>query len=535
MTSTTTLSKILELNKIEATFFKGKKDAKVKDLQKILFELGFAKELNWEKYGADGDFGTSTAKAVKTFGEKNQIATDGLKMSAKLASQLIERHKLLPDLRQLQQAIEDNTVETQFSQANISRENTIVLQALLATLGFAETLGIASQNQLPNGIYDDKVITAIQNFGEQEHLSSDGLQVSTAIGQRMVDKLSVFYGDGWITANSLSQEDNLSIFPFAKGGKTFVRVFDGIQQTNFIQFKKGLFTLGSQKLADFLAKHKETLISQAFSPSALNILRSVAENEGNLDAINTYDNSYLSFGIFQWTLGAKSDKGELPALLKKLKAADSTSFEQYFGRYGIDVSEDTNKTYGYLTQSQRRIKNPMYKEKFRKADWAFRFWKAGQTDSLKKVQTQHAFDRLHTFYWKPNINGFSLSQLVTSEYGVALILDNHVNRPGYVHKCIAQAMQTMGLTTAPTTTEQEQQLLKAYLAIRKTYGKYPMTHAAKRATVTQKYLNNGVISDKRGSFQLGPRSRSTQVGQVPSFIDLEAFEEVRSFDNSLLP
>jgi len=531
MTSTTTLSKVLLLNQTEATFFKGKKDPKIKDLQRILFELGFAKELKWEKYGADGAFGNCTVKALQAFGQKNSIVTDGLKMSADLTSQIIKRHELLEDLRQLQQAIEEEQVETQFSQAKSTRENTIILQALLAALGYAEALGLVEATQLPNGIYDDKVVAALKSFSEQENLPTDGRQLNTALGQRIIDKLSIFYGRDWIKANPLLYKDNLSIFPFPKGNKTFIRVFDGEQETNFIKFKRGLFSIGQQKLSSFLAEQKAALISQQFSRSALNILISVAENEGNLDAINTYDNSFLSFGIFQWTLGAKSDKGELPALLKKLKESDTPTFEKYFGKYGINVSEDTSKTYGYLTQSQRRIKNPLYKEKFRKADWAFRFWKAGQDNTVKKVQAQHAFDRLHTFYWQPNINGLSLSQIITSEYGVALILDNHVNRPGYVKKCVVQAMQTIGLTTPPNSTSLEQQLLNAYLDIRKTYGKYPMTHAAKRASVTQKYLADGIISAERGTFQLGGQSRSMQVGQVPSFIDLWAFEEVRGFDS----
>jgi hypothetical protein len=50
-------------------------------------------------------------------------------------------------------------------------------------------------------------------------------------------------------------------------------------------------------------------------------------------------------------------------------------------------------------------------------------------------------------------------------------------------------------------TEQELQLIDAYLEIRKSYGKSPMTHAAKRAAVTKKFLNSGVISAQRGSFQ----------------------------------
>ena len=38
-----------------------KKEA-VRALQTILFDLGYGKQLNWQKYGADGDYGGSTSR-----------------------------------------------------------------------------------------------------------------------------------------------------------------------------------------------------------------------------------------------------------------------------------------------------------------------------------------------------------------------------------------------------------------------------------------------------------------------------------------
>ena len=53
-------------------------------------------------------------------------------------------------------------------------------------------------------------------------------------------------------------------------------------------------------------------------------------------------------------------------------------------------------------------------------------------------------------------------------------------------------------------------LIDAYLKIRVTYGKSPMTDAEKRARVTKKYLTDGIISDRRGSFK-----RSSSSGSIP--------------------
>ena len=94
---------------------------------------------------------------------------------------------------------------------------------------------------------------------------------------------------------------------------------------------------------------------------------------------------------------------------------------------------------------------------------------------------------------------------MTSEYGVGLLLDNHVNRPAYVGACLGAALERSGLgEPAGWDSEEERRLIEAYLQIRESYGRYPMTDAAKRARVTRKYLENGTISDLRGSFRRSP-------------------------------
>ena len=60
--------------------------------------------------------------------------------------------------------------------------------------------------------------------------------------------------------------------------------------------------------------------------SEVNLMIAVAENEGRLDAINTWDNAFLSFGMFQWTLGTGGNQGELPALLRRLQNEDPAAF-----------------------------------------------------------------------------------------------------------------------------------------------------------------------------------------------------------------
>ena len=75
---------------------------------------------------------------------------------------------------------------------------------------------------------------------------------------------------------------------------------------------------------------------------AMNVMVAVSKNEGNLDAINTWDNAFMTFGMFQWTIGASSDKGELAALVKKIKDVNLEKFTELFGNHGLDVTSDTN-------------------------------------------------------------------------------------------------------------------------------------------------------------------------------------------------
>lgn len=327
---------------------------------------------------------------------------------------------------------------------------------------------------------------------------------------------------------------HINLSTHQKGNKTYIKAADSTSEVNFRKYRAGVYTLGKQPLLAFLQQNRNSLINPQFSASAFKVLIAVAENEGCLDAVNTFDNSFLSFGIFQWTLGASTNKGELAALLKKLKAANSATFQTCFGQYGLDISPITNKTYGYLMHNGQAVQSIASKTEFRSADWAFRFWKAGHNTTVQTVQAQHAIDRLHTFYWRQTAHGFPLSKIITSEYGVALILDNHVNRPSYMAKCIAKAMTMTELTNPTTwTTTEESKVIQSYLTIRKTFGHSPMTDAVKRATSTTIFLNQGTISDARGSFRLGARTRGMTIGEAPNFVDLSEYEEIQEVVNDL--
>lgn len=346
----------------------------VKALQHRLYELGYGSELNWEKFGADGDYGDSTAAAVRAFAQKEGIQTDGQ-------------------------------------------------------------------------------------------------SVPTALLQRILDK----------------EPERRPSLPSV-----------------FKKFKRGVYTVGKHRPGEFIEKNPEQLKAVGMTDSLMRIISAVSLNEGNLEAVNTWDDSFMTFGMFQWTIGQGDGKGELPAMVNQIKETDPATFNQYFGQYGLDVSAShTDKVYGHFSLNYLLVDHPSKKEKLRSEEWAQRFWEAGQNPVVQAVQVKHAASRLWTFYWKTGKAPvtYRLSDLVTSELGVALLLDNHVNRPGYVRTCVERAMVQTGLTNPETwTSEEEQKLLLAYLDIRKIHGKFPMTHAKERGERMFSLKDSGKLSPERGSF-----------------------------------
>jgi LysM repeat protein len=267
--------------------------------------------------------------------------------------------------------------------------------------------------------------------------------------------------------------------------------------------RKGLYRIGLHDPENFIANHRIKLQEVNLNDSEMNVIFATSENEGNLDAVNTWDNQFLSFGMFQWTAGGAGKPGELPALLKIIKDSHPDNFQHYWGQFGLDVVEVGHKT-GWFSYRGKKLISAADKSMLREHIWAYRFARAGADIEVQAAQIRHAANRIKQFFYvnSSKLNGHSLADLITSEYGVALLLDNHVNRPGYVHSCMAAALDRSNLSAEDLSRgsdEDEQLVIKNYLDVRETYGKYPMTDARQRASVTRGYVVDGIISARRGS------------------------------------
>jgi hypothetical protein len=274
------------------------------------------------------------------------------------------------------------------------------------------------------------------------------------------------------------------------------------------KFKLGIFNVGETSIGQFVKAHGDEF--PGLSASRLRVMQAVSANEGNLEAINTYDNAFLTFGAFQWTVGSDNGAGELPTLLARLKQKSPTVFQDLFGQFGLDIASVSNPTgqtpTGFFSLNGTPIKTAADKEeKLRTLERAFQFFKSGQNDTMRQVEVDHAASRIDLFYRDAShkIKGRFIGDFVTSEFGVALILDEHVNRPGHVPSTLAGAVDQFiagpGKDDPATWTDQDElKLLEIYVQRRNTTN---MTDSQKRADTVRSAVTAGLASDKRGSFQ----------------------------------
>jgi peptidoglycan hydrolase-like protein with peptidoglycan-binding domain len=508
MTERDTLKQLIDAGNVDRRLRKASSARHaIAALQTLLHWLGFDRELNWAKYGADGDYGRSTTAAVAEFARRNGSRAKGKRVTDVLASKILARYDSLEELKQLAEDVTKNRIERYYRKGGPDRIRIAALQTLLHELGFGKQLNWPRYGA--DGDYGRSTTAAVAAFGRREGFAGNGKLLTTQLAERVVTRLGTCYGASWqgMSHRSTPAPGSLSVTSvLGSDNRQYLQVSDGHRQQRFRKFRLGLFTAGSQRPADFVATHADQLRALGVTRSEINVMIAVAENEGNLDAINTWDSAFLSFGLFQWTAGQGKARGELPALLARIKNEDRDLFDKYCGQHGLDVADVTpDLVHGYFSLRGNRIRTPAAKEQLRQAPWAYYFWLAGQDPAVQAMEIRHALGRLDQFYDtdRYQVNGkYRVSELVTSEYGVGLILDNHVNRPAYVRACLARALALTGLDDpGGWGTEEERRLIEAYLGIRVTHGGSPMTDAAKRARVTKKYLTDGIISDHRGSFK----------------------------------
>ena len=472
-------------------------------LRRLLNELGYGQELNWERLGADNFYGEETVMAVRSFSQRNNAFTDGATIPPALIQQMIHLDEARPGLELIRRALDANRVDEAFIPMDPNHFGTQRLVPILQALQIPF-------NDVPDGL---------RQFARQQGLRNvTGARLTDGLARGMMAELRDRFGPSRVLDPDLPNPGEEPSPPIEPKPVTELRVIesgnsvivsDGDQQVQFRRRDQGVVTFGYHTVTNFVDTNREKLLQADIVPQGIEVIEAVSRNEGRMDGINTYDRGVVSLGVYQWTLGSTDGEGELPALLKKVKSTYPRTFRTFFENYGIDVSDDTNTTYGYLTFEGQKVFTQEEKNRFRVPEWAFRFWRAAQEADVQTIQVKHALSRLKNFYWHPAYAayGYTLNEIITSSYGVALLLDNHVNRPAWVGKCVERAMSNTGLTSNPQgwSSTEERRLLDEYLRVRATYSENnypPMTKADIRAQKIAASVQSGELSGERLSFRV---------------------------------
>jgi peptidoglycan hydrolase-like protein with peptidoglycan-binding domain len=519
MLFTDTLLSLVEQDQVEATLFRGSKASwAIRAFQVSLFQLGFSEEMNWAAFMADGDYGGGTTRAVRAFLDRNGIEGNEEKVNAAIVKRIVLLAHAREDLAYLRQAMANGSISEEYAQFGGKEQAIKGLQRMLYTLGYGEQLNWGETS--PSGQYDESTQRAVKAFGSAEGMPNDGSGLNTALAKKLKDRMQSFYGEKLdLIPDTAGQGGRRASDVTVREIGSKLYAWDTYFKIRLRRHSRGVYIAGGEKADSFVELYAAALKEAGLSDSGLRVMLPVSVNEGALDAVNTWDNAFLSFGMFQWTLGTGGNEGELPALLNRLKRDDPDTFRNYFARYGLEVEEaETNEVYGRVKLNGAVVRSSSDKEQLRDNGWAFRFWRAGLDPMVKLSQVMHAFHRLYTFYHHSRylVKGkYFVDQIVTSEYGVALILDHHVNRPAHPRKHLGQAMDQTGLASkdpATWSSDDERRLIKAYLAIR---AQSSMTHPEDRAARTRRFLTAGKLSDERGSFSMAPKTRSLDAGVFP--------------------
>lgn len=260
-------------------------------------------------------------------------------------------------------------------------------------------------------------------------------------------------------------------------------------------WKQGFVTIGQTHLADWVASSG----TGAALPSITAVLSASSANEGRLEAVNSYDNAFLSFGVLQWTAGSSDAEGELPALLAALRAASPAAYQVCFGAFGLDLRVDAGDTTGRFVLDGTVLATAAQKAPLRNVLWAYRFWRAGHHPDVRRAQFRHAARRIRTMT-RLVVAKRPIGAWLTSERGLAQVFDQHVNRPGHVVATLRAGLDRIGATNedpAQWTAAREAALLKAYLSAREGTS---MTHPVQRAQKIEALVAAGKLKSERGSF-----------------------------------
>jgi hypothetical protein len=381
--------------------------------------------------------------------------------------------------------------------------------------------GTVVEKQIPNFIFDDGFqmisLTEWQDFGTakvQENYVL--LKKSTLPGTgKMPGNIPPETGKiEFVTSGQVNAPESIdpkgAPVPEQKEKQTC-----GIQYRNDITCVKygaknpvyGPLYSGSLKLASYKSWSK-IVSSGKVSLEEKEIILAMSENEGNMDAVQSYDSEILTAGAMQKTINPQG-YGELSIQLWEFKQSYPDKFKELFENCGWTVKEieipQKNKTIIKKYQSHYNDKTGKdLKALIRKGFEAKKnkqkvicspmepFINACKDDDFQEKQIVDFIKRLNiAINKKPTGYSNNIKDFVKSKLGKATVLDHDVNRPGHVSDCFRDALnqffaKNKKISKNPEDWKEnhaiyEKEVLEIYGPLRGK-GNYTMTDASGRYT-----------------------------------------------------
>ncbi len=259
---------------------------------------------------------------------------------------------------------------------------------------------------------------------------------------------------------------------------------------------------GSIKLAHY--KKWDSIVSSGkLTSENKEIIVAMSDNEGNMDAVQSYDSEILTAGAMQKTINPEG-YGELSIQLWEFKQDYPDKFKELFENCGWSVKEIEEiqkdkkvikKYQSYYNDKTGKDLKALIRKGFEEKKYKQKvvcipmepFINACKDEDFQAKQIVDFIKRLESaINKKPTGYTNKIKDFVKSKLGKALVLDHDVNRPGHVSNCFADALNEFFLSNKKVSKSPsdwsdkhnlyEKAILEIYGPLRGK-GKYTMTDA----------------------------------------------------------
>ncbi len=200
----------------------------------------------------------------------------------------------------------------------------------------------------------------------------------------------------------------------------------------------------------------ELIASGTVTEDEVEIISKMADNEGNIEAVQSYDSEVITAGAMQKTVNPLGS-GEFPIQVRKFKDSNPSLYVELFEKTGwyLDTSSPTPKMYYQNSNwgDGEKLEGTALRSSLRNDCSALNFTKvinhppiasiacAISHPEFIKIQAIDFVDRLRfVLNQRPNGYTFTVKELFKSKLGKAVALDQSVNRPAHVPSDLKTAL-----------------------------------------------------------------------------------------------